>query len=142
MTGRAKWDAWDAAGKKYDHAEDAERRYIEIARSVGWTETVVVEPSRPTQEGTSESAIEDDEDDIWDDDSAPRRSGGGGVGTSVSSMAKPEEKFDGSIHGLAVSNDVSGLKFILDASPDTDLNALDEYVGHVQLQSFGDADWP
>jgi len=118
MTGRAKWDAWSAAGKKFERPEDAEKSYLEIARSLGWTPLTKVESkveSTPT-----------DEEDIWDKEELPS-SAGGGMGNAVSTMAPPPEVIDKSIHGLALSNDVAGLNVLLDKNPDTDLNLLDEY---------------
>ncbi|KAK7064304.1 ankyrin repeat-containing domain protein, partial [Favolaschia claudopus] len=35
FTGRAKWDAWTAAGKTYSTKAEAESKYLEIARSFG-----------------------------------------------------------------------------------------------------------
>ncbi|TFK41261.1 hypothetical protein BDQ12DRAFT_432381 [Crucibulum laeve] len=119
MTGRAKWDAWSAADKKYEKEQDAEIRYLEIARSLGWTEGTAPTAKPQTQE----------EEEIDWDDGVPAKSGtgGGGMGLSVSSMAPPKTEIDKSIHGLAVSNDVPGLTTLLELSPDTDLNALDEF---------------
>ncbi|KDR84884.1 hypothetical protein GALMADRAFT_298243 [Galerina marginata CBS 339.88] len=121
MTGRAKWDAWTAAGKKYEGPEDAERRYLEIARSLGWTELAKMEVKVKPESST------DADDSIWDNDDTPRPAGGGGLGTAVSSMAAPPKITDNSIHGLALSSDISGLTMLLENTPETDLNALDEF---------------
>lgn len=129
MTGRAKWDAWAAVGKKYERPEEVEQRYLEIARTLGWTEQAIVpakgEPETPSTD-----------EDIWDKDEVSRgSSGGGGLAVSVSSMAAPPKVIDNSIHGMALSNDITGLKEILEAHPETDLNVLDEFVSNeFQLQ--------
>lgn len=121
MTGRAKWDAWTAVGKKYERPEEVEQRYLEIARTLGWTEqTKVPEPKTPSTDK-----------DIWDKDEVSHASsGGGGLAVAVSSMAPPPKVIDNSIHGIALSNDITGLKEILEAHPETDLNVLDEFVSN------------
>ncbi|KAF8870517.1 hypothetical protein CPB84DRAFT_1726985 [Gymnopilus junonius] len=119
MTGRAKWDAWSAAGKKFEHPQDAEKSYLEMACSLGWTPSAAVE-------GNVESNSTA-EDDIWDKDEVPPSAGSGGMGNAVSTMAPGPEVIDKTIHGLALSNDVPGLNTLLDKNPDTNLNVLDEY---------------
>lgn len=119
MTGRAKWDAWVAVGKKYEQPEEVEQRYLEIARTLGWTEQAKV----PTK---MESETPSNDEDIWDKDDEISR-GGGGMALSVSSMAPPPKVIDNSIHGLALSNDVMGLKKLLEGHPETDINVLDEF---------------
>ncbi|KAG5647647.1 hypothetical protein DXG03_009000 [Asterophora parasitica] len=120
MTGRAKWDAWNSAAQKYTAKHDAEARYLEIAQELGWTgETVEKEPRK---------AGPSDPDSIWDDDSQSRSGTSGGIGASVSTMAPPEEEEDGTIHGLAVSDDVTGIAELLAKHPEIDVNGLDEFV--------------
>ncbi|KAJ6509442.1 acyl CoA binding protein-domain-containing protein [Mycena vitilis] len=121
FTGRAKWDAWTAAGNTYSLKSDAENRYLDIARSLGWTEGIVLTESAPESE------------DIWDsdeDEDKPARSGGetGGFGTSVSAMARPEDDSDTSLHGLAISNHVQGLDSLLQTDPNLNLDARDAFV--------------
>ncbi|KAF8168207.1 hypothetical protein B0H34DRAFT_684636 [Crassisporium funariophilum] len=122
MTGRAKWDAWIATGKKYDQPQDAEKRYLDIARNLGWTETSEVPLKRSPELAT-------DEDSLDDDTSSHSTSGAGssGMGLTVSSIAPPPMVTDNSLHGLAISNDNAGLIALLDQRPETDLNARDEY---------------
>lgn len=131
MTGRAKWDAWSTAGKTYSRGEDAQQRYIEIARNLGWTEETVIETELEVQRADSE--------DIWDDESQRARSGGNGMGGAVSTMASSTKlEADESIHGLAVSNDIPSLTALLDKYPDTDLDGLDEFVStHMCLSHYG-----
>ncbi|KAJ6621641.1 acyl CoA binding protein-domain-containing protein [Mycena sp. CBHHK59/15] len=129
FTGRAKWDAWSSAGSTYSSKVDAESRYLEIARSLGWTEGIV-----------ATDAAEDE--DIWDsdDDHTPATrsgDGGGGFGTSVSAMARPEAENDTSIHGLAVSGNLPGLVELLHKDPNTDLNARDAF-GYTPLHLAAD----
>ncbi|KAG6853581.1 hypothetical protein C0991_003105 [Blastosporella zonata] len=126
MTGRAKWDAWSSAGKTYALADDAENRYLEIARSLGWIEGSAVE--------TPPQAEKPDPDSIWDDELQPRRGDGasGGMGGAVSTMMVSNSEADESIHGLAVSDDASGLSELLQKHPDTDINELDEFVCQLQ----------
>ncbi|KAF8213143.1 acyl CoA binding protein-domain-containing protein [Mycena galopus ATCC 62051] len=114
MTGRAKWDAWTAAGNTYTTKTDAESRYLEIARSLGWTQGVTQE-----LEGATGSSGES-----------------GGFGTSVSAMARPEDDNDTSLHGLAVSNDLQGLKELLEREPNVDVR--DESSGCTPLHLAAD----
>jgi len=125
MTARAKWDAWARAGKGYEQPEEVEKRYLEIARTLGWTEQTKLDAKEDSTPPTSSNY-----DDLWDEDGGPssKTSGaGGGMGLSVSSMVPPPKVVDSSIHGLALADDISGLTTLLDRYPETDLNALDEF---------------
>ncbi|PPQ73530.1 hypothetical protein CVT26_010341 [Gymnopilus dilepis] len=119
MTGRAKWDAWSAAGKKFERQEDAEKSYLELARNLGWT------PSAKAEQKVASTSS--GEDDIWDKEDIPPSAGSSGLGNSVSTMAHPPEVVDTSIHGLAIADDAAGLNALLEQNPNIDLNALDEY---------------
>ena len=131
MTGRAKWNAWAAAGKQYQDAQEAEKRYLEIAQTLGWagsTAKIQVENVPSSSTGDSDTL------------EASNSGGGGGMGLSVSVLmpSSPSSAIDKSIHGLALSNDVSGLTILLEQCPETDLNAVDEYVSQYYyfLQPF------
>lgn len=127
MTGRAKWDAWNDAGKKYTSAADAKARYLQIARDLGWSEEAKPEPTAPTESTPANS--------IWDDDSRPSSGkGSSGMGPSVSSMKPPDTAKDNTIHGFAVSNDVEALKSLLKMQTDIDVNQHDEYVRRFFLE--------
>ena len=123
MTGRAKWDAWAATGKQYRDSQEAEKRYLEIAQTLGWTESRVQDvPLSSTGEGSW---------DDNDDSDTPEASSysGDSLGLSVSVMVPPSPSaMDKSIHGLALSNDVSGLTILLEQCPKTDLDAADKFV--------------
>jgi len=121
MTGRAKWDAWNLAGKTYARPQDAERKYLELAKSLGW--------SGIAQEITVDQEKEDNEEIQWDVDDAPsgRERGAEGMGLGVSSIEAPDDIEDSSIHGLSVSDDVLGLTALLDQDPNIDVNELDEF---------------
>jgi len=114
MTGRAKWDAWAAAGKQYLDAQEAEKRYLEIAQTLGWagSATEIQVENVPSSSSTTSNSGE-----------------GGGMGWYVSVLKPPppSSTIDKSIHGLALSNDVSGLTTLLEQYPETDLDAVDEY---------------
>ncbi|KAJ7293485.1 ankyrin repeat-containing domain protein [Mycena rebaudengoi] len=134
FTGRAKWDAWNTAGKTYSDKAQAQSRYLQIARNLGWTEGLV-----------PETAAAGETEDIWDSDdsdeapspSSRSRGGGAGFGTSVSSMAPPEDNGDTSIHGLAVSNNLTGLISFLREDPSANLNARDPF-GYTPLHLAAD----
>lgn len=115
MTGRAKWDAWDAAGKKYSGGTGAESRYLEIARDLGW------------QPGVSSNKSKESDDES---DSSSESGGGGssGMGVVVSSMAAPETETDNSTHGLAIAGDADKLETLISLDKDIDLNALDDFA--------------
>jgi len=132
FTGRAKWDAWTAAGNSYSTKADAESRYLEIARSLGWTEGLVL----------PETAESESFKDGWDSDedvNKPTKSSGetGGFGNSVSSMARPEDQGDTSLHGLAVSNHLQGLVSLLCEDSNVNLDARDEF-GYTPLHLAAD----
>lgn len=122
MTGRAKWDAWAAAGKQYQDAQEAEKRYLEIAQTLGWAGS------------TTEIQVEDvPSSSTTPPEASNSGGGGGGMGLSVSVMMPPppSSAIDKSIHGLALSNDVSGLTTLLEQCPETNLDAVDEYVSQL-----------
>jgi Ankyrin repeat len=122
MTGRAKWDAWSSAGKTFVQREDAERRYLEIARSLGWAEDMVVQ--KPRDEVTRSDSWEEDGSVLLSSNSGA----GGGMGGAVSVMLPPVQEPDESIHGFAISNDASALSALLEANPATNVDELDEFV--------------
>jgi len=95
MTGRAKWDAWNAASQ----------------RDLGWS-------------GDGKQHVEGYE---ADDDQSHQGGGPTGMGPAVSSMKPPEENADDSLHGLALSGNLTGVKTLLENQPETNLNELDEY---------------
>jgi hypothetical protein len=112
ISGRAKWDAWKLAAETFEgRPSEAEHRYLDIARSLGW------------KEGSSTSATEQTEE-------PPERSGGGtGMGVSVSAMSPPDEQAPTGLHGYAMGDDdVAATSTFLDASHDLDIDARDEYV--------------
>ncbi|KAH7928532.1 hypothetical protein BV22DRAFT_1192780, partial [Leucogyrophana mollusca] len=127
MTGRAKWDAWSSASKTYeDRGSDAEKRYLDIARELGWAEGAASQQDKSDehkQPGSSE--------DIWDSDDSNSRSGGGGggMGNSVSSMAPPpaEPGDSNTLHGLAIGGDAGKLSEFMKTHPEVDINELDEF---------------
>ena len=128
MTGRAKWDAWNKAGSFYFSNEDAEAKYLDIARSMGWTEDTVITKPEP-------EPVDEDEDGIWDDDedsshsnTSKRGGSSGGFGLAVSQVSQPEqEDDDGSVHYLAVSNKAARLQALLETQAEV-IDTRDEYV--------------
>ena len=118
FTGRAKWDSWQEAGKKYSTQSDpdgaAQARYLEIAKSLGW------KPGA-TAEG----------DSLGHDAGGGKESTKGaatGMGVFVSTMSAPKDDDLSTIHGLAIAGDTQKLEKILIARPSLDLNRKDEYV--------------
>jgi hypothetical protein len=131
MTGRAKWDAWTSAGKIWGQGREgeAEQRYLDIARGLGWVEGAASAKGKEVQ-------IEGNNGDIWDDeadeDHVSWRGGGGdgGMGITVSTLAAQplDEKERETMHGLAVTNDLDALVSFLQNHPEADINAFDEFV--------------
>lgn len=127
MTGRAKWDAWTSTGKTYnDRKADAEKRYLEIARELGWIPgdagTQLISPSHQPSPG-----------EVWDDELGMRVSDSasnhrGGMGTTVSALARPITQ-DGAetLHKLAIEGDPDEVSRFLEAHPLLDINERDEF---------------
>ena len=121
MTGRAKWDAWSAAGKTFVQREDAERRYLHIARDLGWTEDIAMQEAKDDK-----VTLSDTRNDSSMSSSNP--SAGGGMGVAVSVMLPPVQDPDESIHGFAISDDASAISTLLELNPAMNVNELDEFV--------------
>ncbi|KAI0033404.1 ankyrin [Vararia minispora EC-137] len=135
IAGRAKWDAWARAGKDYDgRLPDAEGRYIEVARGLGYKEGASVEqPVVSDDEGTEDG--ETSGAGHWHSD------GGGeeGFGISVSKFAAPEADDDESseLHRLAVEDDAFSLCNLIDQTAGLDVNERDQY-GYTALHLAAD----
>ena len=126
LTGRAKWDAWKATSETYgDRYADAESRYLDIARQMGWTGNAG-EPSssRPTSEGGEDKGPLDGSED-------GSGSGGGlwGMGYAVSTVSVPTmEDEPATIHTMALSNNADAVTSLLQRDPTLDVNERDEFV--------------
>ncbi|KAI0274759.1 ankyrin [Gloeopeniophorella convolvens] len=126
IAGRAKWDTWAQAGRTYDgRLADAELRYLDIARSLGWTEGVAATAADQTTQSEEEDG--------------GGGGGGEGMGVSVSVVSQPslDEEDAAGLHGLAMGDNVAALSAFLDVNPDVDLNARDEY-GYTALHLAAD----
>lgn len=138
IQGRAKWDAWDAVGKKYSNPDDVEHRYIEIAESLGWTEGVSTEPRQSQEEEIDLDALDDEPEGTG---KGKEKSSGVpevGLGHAVSKVQMLLDSMqDLSIHGLALENDVAGLSALLKKNPNVDLNVCDEF-GYTPLHLAAD----
>ncbi len=132
IAGRAKWDAWNLASQTYEgHPSDAEHRYLDVARSLGWKEGSSAATS------ASASAAADDETEEGQEE----RGGGGGtgMGISVSVITPPtlNEVGDSSeLHGYAMKDDVAAVSAFLSANEGADINVRDEYVSSFIHSSF------
>lgn len=112
MSGRAKWDAWKSAAETYEgRPSEAEHRYLDVARGLGWKEGV---PPAVTDE--TEGRVEG--------------GGGSGMGVSVSVISSPQldEEAATGIHAYAIRDDVAAMSAFLQAGEGLDINARDEYV--------------
>lgn len=140
MTGRAKWDAWDGARKKYS-AQEAEARYLDIAKELGWNENETSQKQIQSEASIKGKAkevqkgeAEGEEGDIWDsEEDAANANGGGGLRGSVSTMAYTKEESEKTLHGFAVENDVEGIEELMRIVPDLDLNEVDEHVSAMRV---------
>ncbi|EMD41981.1 hypothetical protein CERSUDRAFT_61942 [Gelatoporia subvermispora B] len=123
FTGRAKWDAWDNACKTYGESNNrAEARYLEIARSLGWT------PSEASEQLLNRQ--QDGPETLWDEELGleleRETQGGGGMGNAVSVMTGSETENRSTLGGFAISGDVAGLKNFIRTHTSTNLNELNE----------------
>ena len=118
-----------------DRLEEAERRYTNIARELGWKEGDGEEAKAQKAQTSQPEGEDDDDDDIWDKDDVPKKSGGsGGMGNVVSTMAaadEPEQDKE-TLHSLARTGNVEGFKEFLSSHPGTDVNAKDENVSRCE----------
>ncbi|KAH0838234.1 ankyrin repeat-containing domain protein [Lanmaoa asiatica] len=125
LTSRAKWDAWNNTAKVYaGYGPDAERRYLDVARELGWV------PGFGMVSDTQE------EGEVWDEDlgvsiSLSSTEGRGGMGGSVSAMAASG---DGGIdtggqvlHPFAIQGNVNKITRFLVENSSVDVNERDEY---------------
>lgn len=116
ISGRAKWDAWKLASETYEGrpSEEAEHRYLDIARDLGWKEGAPVAVTSETEE-----------------QAAAERGGGSGMGVSVSVMSPPPQEDEESasrLHAYAMREDVAAMSAYLQAGEGLDIDARDEYV--------------
>jgi hypothetical protein len=123
ISGRAKWDAWALASKTYEgHPSDAEQRYLDIARSLGWEDPAIAAAAA----AAATTAVTDKTEEQTE------MSGGGtGMGVSVSVVSPPSPEDEGaacSLHSCAMGDDVAATSAFLRDSEDLDINARDEYV--------------
>lgn len=128
FTGKAKWDAWATAGKTYqERPADAESRYLEIARNLGWSEGKEAEVETPANVGNSTA---NEEEDIWDSDSEVKaRKGESAImGRITSTMVVEDDETSSALSNIAIAGDVDGLQSYLEVHPDVDVNARDENV--------------
>jgi len=99
------------AAQSYEgRPSEAENRYLDIARSLGW------------KEGSSAATAAD---------GGQEESGGGGMGISVSVISPPtlEDASDSSeLHGYAMGDDVAALSALFSAGKCADIDVRDEYV--------------
>jgi len=145
MAGRAKWDAWEKLGKTLPEGEgdgraEAEAKYLEIARGLGWVEHADSSEVSGKGKGKEKEFASGD----------PEESGGGGgggggsgMGVSVSVMARAEEEEqdDDTIHGIVLSNDTTRLQSFLKAHSSQVVDEKDEY-GYTPLHLAADRGYP
>jgi len=125
FTGRAKWDAWKSAGQTWQGKEsEAEERYKEIAKNLGWTPGATTKPivskSQPEEPTAEELLARDDVEPFGE---------GGGLGAGISTLQdQTGETVDGNtLHGLALQGDITKLEEFLEQHPRLNLDELDEY---------------
>lgn len=130
MTGRAKWDAWSSLEGKHGFtaAAQAEARYLELCKELGWVPDAAPVHIAPTEE-------EEEGEIDWDasDDPSPRPAGVGGMANAVSVLQQEEEEpLDlNTLHGVVLAGDLERLKAM--EKGQIDLNALDEYVSRFSI---------
>lgn len=127
FTGRAKWDAWKAAGITWkDHLHGAETRYLEIAESLGWRlgNKEVPETTSIGDQSDSELTVEE----LLSQDTPPNPGTGaeGGMSVAVSSISAPVADDEDTLHGYSLSADIKGLQKLIEEG--VDVNQIDDYV--------------
>jgi len=117
QVGRAKWDAWSAAGKTWCDAsgnvrrEAAQSRYLEIARSIGWEEDLEsTAPPRRSNDSIDLNRLDED-----DETPMPLNGASSGMGTRVSTMALEGPSGTESLHDWAAEGDLVALRKHLDS---------------------------
>jgi hypothetical protein len=101
---------------------EAETRYLDIARDLGWKEGEPATATSETEERAAAAAA------------AERDGGGSGMGVSVSVMSPPQEDEEESatgLHAYAMREDVAAMSAFLwagAAGEGLDIDARDEYV--------------
>lgn len=130
MTGRAKWDAWANTGKTYTNASEAEERYLQLAKDLGWEER-----GHPTADGAVDTPVstsnqKEGEESIWDDDTVSKKRDGGGLGNKVSTVAMEDEgeRKEGTLHSLVLSGNRRHVEELFDFSDEIDVDQLDDNV--------------
>jgi len=121
ISGRAKWDAWKSAAETYEgRPSEAEHRYLEAAKNLGWKEGV---PAAVTDE--TEERVEG--------------GSGSGMGASVSVISSPQldEETATGLHAYAIRDDVAAMSAFLQAGEGLDIDARDEY-GYTALHLAAD----
>lgn len=126
ISGRAKWDAWKLASETYEGrpSEEAEHRYLDIARDLGWKEGAPVAATSETEEHATAAA---------------ERGGGSGMGVSVSVMSPPPQEDEESasrLHAYAMREDVAAMSAYLQAGEGLDIDARDEYVSVLCVKNW------
>ena len=127
LTGRAKWDAWMQEAQTYEgRPSEAEHRYLDIARSLGWKEGSSAVTLAPAPAAADETGRQDG--------GGGGGGGGAGMGFSVSVISPPtlNDLGDSSeLHQYAIKDDVSALSAFLSANEGADINVRDEYVSFI-----------
>jgi len=121
LTGKAKWDAWNDVSKRFANGsgpEEAEKRYITIARSLGWREGAAMTQKPDSDNSEAEGQLKG----VGSGD-------GGGMGIAVSKISPPEDDEDDkdSIHAAAISGNVSKLTSLLKKNFHINVNQRDDY---------------
>ncbi|KIY50563.1 ankyrin [Fistulina hepatica ATCC 64428] len=137
LTGRAKWDGWKAVSQTISSAKQAEDKYLDLAKNLGWTEGLIA----TTQKASSSHATAEQDEINWDstDDEQPISSGGTLMGPTVSIMAVPGTPSgnDETLHGLVAAQRYDDVLKYLNDHPISNLNEGDEF-GYTPLHLAAD----
>ena len=134
FAGRAKWDAWNKAGRTWrDDRAAAERRYLEIANSLGWQQSVE-DGESVTEELTAEELLEQP------DDVEQLATDGTSFSANVSTMGQQGVVSDAAdeetVHGLAIIGDPDKLNAFIASRSGVDLDVRDEYVSCLSKELY------
>jgi len=144
LTGRAKWDAWDAAAKNYggnDGQSRAERHYIEIAEELGFKKPNALVVDRASTSRSKDTDSDDVDLDRLDEDEPGQTTANvpSGFGGGVSSMSHtdPTPRNAQSLHEFALEGNCEALRNFCSKNPDIDIDARDAF-GYTALHLAAD----
>ncbi|KAG8777091.1 hypothetical protein FRC20_008110 [Serendipita sp. 405] len=143
MTGRAKWDAWDKAGKEYSQVDTGtlQEKYLDRCKELGWvpsaSTTTLNKQVEPTRVALQEENLDSIDWDAPDDQLGGQKRSDKSMGKNVSVLQEEDVEIDPKTpHGLAILGDEGRLETLLQLGG-VDINQRDEF-GYTALHLAAD----